>query len=337
MNQLLGSFDEYLRLDRKRSQDTRKRYGAIVASLLQFLPNAGADDWQRLKEATDAEVRAFLIRASETRAGDLSGFMWNQKLAAVRTLFRFLMERKVVQENPAMAIRVTEVMPLEKVPLDLPEFVSFIWAINQRPEPYRSRDLAIAQVGFHCALRVGELHRLDLTHLDFHNGYIVNLRTKGKKYLLLPLPPSAAAALQRWIAERARFNPAPNESAVFLSERGIRLSIRQMEELVPGYARQAGILRRITPHFLRHSIATVHALVGTQPWDIQRLLNHESLATTERYLHTLQSLRAAMWAIDAQVTRLLAQLSALSSQAPGGGAPLLLGTPSLPSGPAPFP
>lgn len=337
MNQLLSSFDEYLRLERDRSRDTRKRYRAVAASLLDFLPNVGPDDYERLKQATDAEVRAFLIRASETKAGDRSDFMWNQKLAAVRTFFRFLIERQVVKENPAAGIAVVEAVPQEKVPLTLPEYVSFLCSIEQRPEPYRSRDLAIAQVGFHCALRVGELHRLDLTHLDFHNGYIVNLRTKGKKYLLLPLPPSAAAAVQRWLTERARFNPAPGEAAVFLSERGTRLSIRQIEELVSGYARHAGILRRITPHFLRHSIATVHALTGTQPWDIQRLLNHESLATTERYLHTLQSLRAAMWAIDAQVTRMLAQLSSAWSQVQGGGAPPMLGTPSLPAGPAPFP
>lgn len=136
---------------------------------------------------------------------------------------------------------------------------------------------------------------------------------------------------------RQSFHPAPDENAVFLAERGTRLSVRQMEELVPGYARQAGIMRRITPHYLRHSIATVHALLGTQPWDIQRLLNHDSLPTTEHYLHTLQSLRDAMWAIDAQVFRMVTQFFAAWSQVPGGGAPLLLGTPSLLAEPAPFP
>lgn len=336
MHQLLSAFDEFLRSGKCRSHDTRKRYLAIAEGLLAALPSH-SDDWERLKLATDSDVIGYLRRASTTKAGEVSGFMWNQKLAAVRTLFRFLIERKVVRENPASAIRVLEAIPLEKVPLTLPEFVSLLHAIEQRPEPYRSRDLAIAQVGFHCALRVGELRRLDLTHLDFHNSYIVNLRAKGGKYLLLPLPPSAAEALQRWIAVRVQFQPAAGEAAVFLSERGTRLSIRQMEELISVYAREAGILRRITPHFLRHSIATVHALLGTQPWDIQRLLNHESLATTERYLHTLQSLRAAMWAIDARLSRMLANLLPVTSQVPGEGAPLLLGTPSLPARPAPFP
>ena len=337
MNHLLGSFDEYLRLERNRSEDTRKRYRAVAQSLLQFLPTAPDDDWQRLKNTTDEDVRAFLIRAAETKSGDLSGFMWNQKLAAVRTLFRFLVKRKVVRENPAAGIEVVEVVSPEKVPLTLTEFIAFLGAIEQRAEPYRSRDLAIAQVAFHCALRVRELHRLELGNLDFHNGYIINLRTKRRKYLLLPLPPLAAYALQRCISERARLGASPSEPAVFLSERGSRLSVRQMEELVPRYARQAGIFRRITPHYLRHSIATVHALLGTQPWDIQRLLNHDSLSTTERYLHTLQSLRAAMWAVDAQVSRMLAQFVPNWSQVPGGGAPPLLGSPSLPTGSAPFP
>lgn len=337
MNQLLCSFDEFLRLQRHRSPETAKRYRAIVASLLDFLPNPGLDDIERLKQTSEVEIRNFLTRASATKAGEPSGFMWNQKLAAVRTLFRFLKKNRLVLDNPAAEIEVAEAIPEEKVPLTLPEFVALLWAIDQRPEPFRSRDWALAQVGFHCALRVRELHRLDLTHLDFHHGFIVNLRAKRKKYLLLPLPPLAAAALQRWLALRDQFNPAPEESAVFLSERGTRLSVRQMEELISGYARQGGILRRITPHFLRHSIATVHALIGTKPWDVQRLLNHKSLSTTERYIHTLETLRAAMYAIDAQLARMLNHLAPISSQILGGGAPQLLGTPSLPAECAPFP
>lgn len=337
MNQLLCSFDEFLRLQRHRSPETAKRYGAIVSNFLDFLPNTGLDDIERVKQTTEMEIRNFLTRASATKAGEPSGFMWNQKLAAVRTLFRFLKKQKIMPDNPASEIAVKEAEPDEKVPLSLTEVVALLWSIDQRPEPFRSRDWALAQVGFHCALRVHELHRLDLTHLDFHHGYIVNLRTKRKKYLLLPLPPLAAQALQRWIALRAQFNPAPGEKAVFLSERGTRLSVRQMQELVARYAREAGILRRISPHYLRHSIATVHALIGTKPWDIQRLLNHKSLSTTEHYIHTLETLRAAMLAVDAELAHMLNHLAPISSQILGEGAPMLLGTPSLPAECAPFP
>ena len=137
---------------------------------------------------------------------------------------------------------------------------------------------------------------------------------------------------------RRAFRPKSEVAAVFLSERGTRLSVRHIEGLISNYAREAGITRRISPHFLRHSIATVHALLGTRPWDIQRLLNHDSLSTTERYIHTLQSLRTAMWSIDALLARMLVgKAETLPQVVVGEGALPRLGTPSLPVGPAPFP
>lgn len=337
MNNILSAFDDYLRLERGRSDDTRKRYGQVARSLLAFLPAAAGDDAERLRSATEEDIRAFLVSAAATRSGERSAFMWNQKLAAVRTLYRFLLKRQVVRESPAVAIEVVEAIAEEKIPLTIPEFIALIRAIERRDEPYRSRDLALAHVAFHCALRVGELNRLNLEHLDTQGGYIINLRAKRKKYLLLPLPPLAAQALEQCIAQRREFRPKLEASAVFLSERGTRLSVRHIEGLISSYAREAGITRRISPHFLRHSIATVHALLGTRPWDIQRLLNHDSLATTERYIHTLQSLRAAMWSIDAILARMLVGRAETLPQVPGEGAAPALGIPSLPAGPAPFP
>lgn len=337
MTKILSSFDDYLRLERGRSDDTRKRYNHVAAKLLVFLSEHGSDETARLRNATEDDIRAFLVNAAATRSGERSAFMWNQKLAAVRTLYRFLVKRQLVHDNPAGAIEVVDAIAEEKIPLTIPEFIALVRAIESRDEPYRSRDLALVHVAFHCALRVGELNRLDLTHLDTQGGYIVNLRAKRKKYLLLPLPPLAAQALQLCIATRRAFRPKPDVSAVFLSERGTRLSVRHIEGLISNYAREAGITRRISPHFLRHSIATVHALLGTRPWDIQRLLNHDSLATTERYIHTLQSLRTAMWSIDALLARMLIGNTETQSQVPGEGALHRLGSPSLPVGPAPFP
>ncbi len=338
MTKILSAFDDYLRLERGRSDDTRKRYSHVAAKLLAFLAERGSDEAERLRSATEDDIRAFLVSAAATRAGERSAFMWNQKLAAVRTLYRFLVRKQLVRDNPAGAIEVVEAIAEEKIPLTIPEFIALIRAIESRDEPYRSRDLALAHVAFHCALRVGELNRLNLEHLDTQGGYIINLRAKRKKYLLLPLPPLAAQALEQCIAMRRAFRPKPEVAAVFLSERGTRLSVRHIEGLISNYAREAGITRRISPHFLRHSIATVHALLGTRPWDIQRLLNHDSLATTERYIHTLQSLRTAMWSIDALLARMLVgKAETLPQVVVGEGALPRLGTPSLPVGLAPFP
>ena len=246
------------------------------------------------------------MKSAATKAGVLSGHMWNQKLAALRTLFRFLVKRKIVLSNPALDLEFGEAEARKKIPLTLPEFVAFIGAIKKASEPYRSRDVALAQIAFHCALRVSELRRMDLAHLDFQRRLIVNLVVKGQKFLVVPFPPIVADAIQRYLLERDRFHPSPGEPAVFLSERRQRLSIRQIEALVPSYAERAGILRRVTPHYLRHSAATAHAQRGTLPEDIQRLLGHESLATTKRYIHTMDTLHEAVDGLGEEVEALLA-------------------------------
>jgi integrase/recombinase XerC len=321
MNQLLSSFDEYLRLERRRSPDTAKCYVAVATSLIGYLPDAERDADQRLAQATTDDLRAFLLKSAATKAGVLSGHMWNQKLAALRTLFRFLVKRKFAPSNPALDLEPTEAESRQKVPLTLAEFATFIGAINQGTEPYRSRDVALAQVAFHCALRVSELRRLDFAHFDFQHRLIVNLLVKGQKFLVVPFPPIVADAIQRYLAERDRFHPTPGEPAVFLSERGQRLSIRQIEALVPTYAERAGILRRVTPHYLRHSVATAHAQRGTKPEDVQRLLGHESLATTKRYIHTMDTLCEAVDALGEEVEALLESGVGSASAVPPRGPP----------------
>lgn len=318
MHQLLSSFDEYLSLECGRSDGTVKRYLAVARELTAFLKKSVAGT--ELTAATASEVRAFLRRASITREGALSGFVWNQKLAAVRTLYRFLVKFDHADDNPTDDLHIMAVDARDRVPLTLTEFAVLLTAIEARPEPFRSRDLALALIAFHCALRVQELHRLDLAHLDFQHRLIVNLRVKRKKFLVVPFPPQALEALHRYLAERARFQPSAHEPALFVSERGQRLSVRQMQELVSFYGKSAGILRRISPHYLRHSSATAHALRGTQPWDVQRLLGHESLSTTERYIHPLDSLKAAVDALGQELDTVLTTVSAVSvSSAPRSG------------------
>lgn len=320
MHQLLSSFDEYLSLECGRSDGTVKRYLAVARELTAFLKKSVAGT--ELTAATASDVRAFLRRASVTREGALSGFVWNQKLAALRTLYRFLVKFGHADDNPTDDLHIMAVDARDRVPLTLTltEFAVLLTAIEARPEPFRSRDRALALIAFHCALRVQELHRLDLAHLDFQHRLIVNLRVKRKKFLVVPFPTQALDALHRYLAERACFHPSAHEPALFVSERGQRLSVRQMQELVSFYGQSAGILRRISPHYLRHSSATAHALRGTQPWDVQRLLGHESLSTTERYIHPLDSLKAAVDALGQELDTVFTTVSAVRvSSAPRSG------------------
>lgn len=340
MQQLLRAFVEQLRLD-QRTEDTVRRYRLIVDQFTAFLADRAPEADARLLGATDAEVHAFLKKATRTRSGSFSGHMWNQKLAAIRTLFGYLLSQELIEDDPTEGLRPVRVSSQGRVPLTLSEFVALLLAMSEEAEPFRSRNLALAQLGFHCGWRVQELHRLDLDHLDCLNRRIVNLMVKGKKFLTLTFPVTALRNLQEYLLHRDRFGPSPGERALFLSDRGTRLSVRQMEEIFPRYGQLAGIMRRVTPHVLRHSIATEHARRGTAPSDVQKLLNHESLTTTERYMHPPDSLALASDAIGADVDALLTALlqtstvepvlsaSARSDTVPPSGVTLLPGSASV--------
>lgn len=319
MRNLLREFDEYLRLDERCTFETVKRFRAIALQLTMYLSGAQTNPNERLVAATPKEVLSFLRQAAETRKGTFSAHKWNQKLTAVRALFRYLVKEKLCPENPTAELHRVTAICKERVPLSLSEFIALILAMSAAAEPYRSRNIALTQIGFHCGLRVSELSRLDLDHLDRTNRLIVNLEVKGGKFLMVPFPQIVLDAVDCYLEQRTRFHPAPGEKALFLSERRRRLSVRQIDEIVPEYAEKAGILRRISPHFLRHSVATAHARRGTQPWDVQRLLGHASLATTELYIHPLDSLAAAVDALGAEVETMLTG-SELSKEIPPGSA-----------------
>lgn len=306
MRNLLSEFDEYLRLDERCTFETVKRFRTIAQQLVTYLANPLTSEYEWLVGATSSSVLAFLRQAAETRQGAFSPHKWNQKLTAVRALYRYLVKEKLCPENPTADLHRVTAICKERIPLSLPEFVALIRAMSEADEPYRSRNLALTQIGFHCGLRVSELSRLDLVHLDRTHRLIVNLGVKGGKFLMVPFPQIVLDAVDSYLEQRPRFHPFAGEKALFLSERRRRLSVRQIDEIVPEYAEKAGILRRISPHFLRHSVATAHARRGTQPWDVQRLLGHASLATTELYIHPLDSLTAAVDALGAEVEAMLA-------------------------------
>lgn len=314
MRNLLSEFDEYLRLDERCTFETVKRFCAIARQFTEYLLGRLTSSNKRLVSATTSDVVAFLRQASETRAGTFSAHKWNQRLTAVRALFRYLVKEKLCPENPTAELHRQTAICRERIPLSLAEFVMLIRAMRTADEPYRSRNIALVQIGFHCGLRLSELARLNLDHLDRSHRLIVNLEAKGGKFLVVPFPPIVLKEVDRYLEQRARFHPVPGEKALFLSERRRRLSGRQIGMIVPEFAAKAGILRRISPHFLRHSVATAHARRGTQPWDVQRLLGHASLATTELYIHTLDSLAEAVDALGAEVESMLADSE--PSQAP---------------------
>ncbi|HEY1187716.1 MAG TPA: tyrosine-type recombinase/integrase, partial [Gemmata sp.] len=148
------------------------------------------------------------------------------------------------------------------------------------------RDRAMLETLYASGIRVSELVGLDLLSVDLNDG-IITVRGKGKKERLALLGPDAVAALTTWFEDRSALLARTGKvsDAVFLNNKGGRLTTRSVGRLLAGHLRAAGLDPRTSPHTLRHSFATHMLDAGADIRGVQELLGHKSLATTQVYTH----------------------------------------------------
>jgi integrase/recombinase XerC len=204
-----------------------------------------------------------------------------RKLAAVRSLFRFMLKNGVIPVNTAKPLRTP------KAPRKLPEVMTAEKTNNlvdgvgedKFDKPHPERDLLIFELLYGCGLRISELVGLDLNDFDFGQRWI-RVRGKGRKERQVPFGAKAAAALDRYLSKRVT---KPGESALLLNHRGHRLTVRGALGIVKFYARWVSEDPSIHPHSLRHAYATHLLSDGADLRSIQELLGHSSLSTTQKY------------------------------------------------------
>ncbi len=153
-------------------------------------------------------------------------------------------------------------------------------------DPLGRRNRAIIETMYGCGLRVSELVDLQLSQLFLEEGYIT-VRGKGEKERVVPVSPLASRLVTEYVAtDRGDVEPKPgDENTVFLNRRGKRLTRQMVFIIIRDLAALAGIRKTISPHTLRHSFATHLLEGGANLRAIQQMLGHESIATTEIYLH----------------------------------------------------
>lgn len=215
-----------------------------------------------------------------------------RKVAAVRSLFKFLLQEGLIQKNlatrlrtPKMRQRLPDVMSEEKTN----NLLDSVESGDVLERPSRERDLAFLEVLYGCGIRVSELVGLNLEDIDLRSGWL-RVRGKGNKERQVPIGERAIAAVQRYLAARAA---SPDQRALFLNSRGARLSDRQVRRLVKMYALAATGDSTIHPHSFRHAYATHLLSDGADLRAIQELLGHARLSTTQKYTQvSLRDLQA---------------------------------------------
>jgi integrase/recombinase XerC len=272
MDAAVGSFLEYLGVERGASPHTLRSYAADLTEFTCFLADERIGG---LPEADTRAVRAYVARLHQRR---LSKATIARKLAAVRSCFRFLARRGALPANPARQVRSPRLG--RRLPSFLPVDEATV-LLNAPPEPSAAgaRDRALLELLYASGLRVAEGCGLDLDDVD-EARRTVRVVGKGDKERVVPVGETALEALAAHLAMRGR-----RRGPLFLNARGGRLTPRSAHRIVRARARQAGIDQRVTPHTLRHSFATHMLGAGADLRLIQELLGHSRLSTTQRYTH----------------------------------------------------
>lgn len=256
----LGSFADYLKYEKGASRHTVHNYLRDLRQFQGFLGRAS------LEKANAQELRSFVA----SLYGRVEPVSIARKLSSIRSFYRFEVKKGIRERSPA------EGLTLPKLPKRLPRFLIQDEA-NQLvesvlPQPgVDLRDRTILELLYGAGLRVGELVQITLGDLDLNEGW-VRVRGKGNKERVVPLGSKAIEALLCYRKERGD-EPGP----LFV------LTERSIQRIVKKRAIGAGILKRTTPHTLRHSFATHLLEEGADLRGIQELLGHSSLATTQRY------------------------------------------------------
>jgi integrase/recombinase XerD len=277
--QAIAEYINYLKLERGSSKATISSYTYDLNRLKDALISNGVD-------------RPTLTQLENLRAsmGSLSVELSARSLArlvsSMKGFFSYLTAEKYLEVNPAEQIEAPKLSRKIPVFLTEAEVQEFLAAIDLS-HPQGSRNLAIFEMLYACGLRVSEILQLRLSDLFLNEGFI-RVIGKGQKTRLVPIGPYSIKRLEGYLENRvSEYQPQPlYEDVLFLNRRGRSLTRAMIFTLTKQIAEKTRIKKEISPHTFRHCFATHLLENGADLRAIQLMLGHESITTTEIYLHS---------------------------------------------------
>ena len=275
----LNGFKAYLTLERSLSDHSVEAYLRDVSKLYDFLSQA--DTEYSILTTTPDQLTDFLQYLTEL---GLSAGTQSRILSGIKAFYKYLLLEELVTDDP------TELISSPGLGRKLPTVLTFeevqrLTAAVDLSHPQGHRNRAILEMLYACGLRVSELTGLKLSSIYEDVGF-VKVLGKRQKERLVPIHAEALLWYRHYAAERKQMDAKPgHEATVFLNRRGSGLSRVSVFNIVKQAAADAGIEKNVSPHTLRHSFATHLVEGGADLRAIQDMLGHESITTTEVYIH----------------------------------------------------
>jgi len=271
----LVHFYQFLQSEKQFSSHTVKGYQRDITRFMAFCDSQSIARWDDVDEQ---HIRHFV---SQVHRQGLGGKSVQRLLSALRRLFRYLQANRRMRNNPAAHVpaprsenKLPDVMHHQQIEQLL---------LTDSDEPLVVRDHAILELLYGCGLRLAELISLNLNDISWQSNYLVVVG-KGRKERHCPFGKQANKMLKKWIKCRDLL-AKEGEKAVFVNNRGARLSAAGIRSRIRKLSLEKGINQRVYPHLMRHSFAS-HMLEASQDLRaVQELLGHAHLKTTQIYTH----------------------------------------------------
>lgn len=284
-DRLVALFLDSLKSERNLSRATLANYRLAIED---FAAQPGQPGW---RQCTPEHFRAYLFACMKA---NLQRATIRLRFAALRTFYRYLVERHGLQNNPLKQVQLPKAekkLPVLLTPKQIDELLSAPHRVErekQAPAWTVERDVAIMELFYSSGLRLSELVALEVKDIDQYTE-TVRVLGKGRKERICPVGGPALLAIQKY-RQAARVEAGP----LFLNKSRRRMNPRSVWLLLKKYLPHTSIPVKLSPHKLRHSFATHLLDAGADLRSVQSLLGHSSLSTTQIYTHvTVERLKSA--------------------------------------------
>ena len=270
-------FENFLKLERNLSVNTIKSYRSDLKKLEFYLSKTSA---KKLSFIDPDIVRGFLYEQSKRVSAKTQGRI----ISTLKTFFNFLVLEKLINDSPIENIdypKIDSKIPLVLSTDEIDKIISCAFS-----KKFGLRNQTIIEIMYSCGLRVSELTEMKISNIFFDES-LIKILGKGNKERFIPLSSTAKKLLYNYITYNRKNLSQDKQSIdiVFLNNRGKKLTRVMVYNIINDAALEAKINKKISPHTLRHSFATHLIENGADIISIQKMMGHENVVTTEKYLH----------------------------------------------------
>lgn len=271
------AFIAYLRDVRQLSPHTLSNYQRDLTTLQDF---SKAQNKHRASDLIEADIRAWV---SQLHRRGLAGSSIQRSLSAARSFFNYLSRENGHPRNPAASVQAPRRPRKLPKTMDADQVNKYLEFADHNPTALR--DSAIAELFYSSGLRLAELSEINTDDVD-RQSQLLTVTGKGNKTRTVPVGSVALEAIDKWLEVRPKYSADSDaDSALFTSNRGNRISVRNIQARLKVQGRKAGMHQDVHPHMLRHSFAS-HMLESSGDLRaVQELLGHANISTTQIYTH----------------------------------------------------